>query len=50
MSLFIEHRKSPEAAEIVANLMAKEYSWSEEKKNKEIKHYLDYVKKTVSFI
>ncbi|MHA1992879.1 MAG: glycerol-3-phosphate dehydrogenase/oxidase [Candidatus Hodarchaeales archaeon] len=50
MSLFIEHRKSPEAAEIVANLMAKEYSWSEEKKNIEIKHYLDYVKKTVSFI
>ncbi|GAH08584.1 unnamed protein product, partial [marine sediment metagenome] len=50
MSLFIDHRKSPEVAEIVADLMAKEYSWGEKKKKIEIRHYLEYVKKTVSFI
>ncbi|MHA2039449.1 MAG: glycerol-3-phosphate dehydrogenase/oxidase [Promethearchaeota archaeon] len=50
MSLFIDHRKSPEAAEIVADLMAKEYSWSEEKKNMEIQQYLEYRKQTVSFL
>ena len=50
MSLFIDHRKSSEVAGIVADLMAKEYSWSEEKKKMEILHYIEYVKKTVSFI
>jgi len=50
MGLFIDHRKSPETAEIVADLMAKEYSWSEEKRKLEIQDYLKYVKKTVSFI
>jgi glycerol-3-phosphate dehydrogenase len=50
MSIFIDHRKSSEVAEIVADLMANEYSWSEEKKEKEIQHYLEYVKKTISFI
>ena len=50
MSLFIDHRKAPEAVEIVADLMAKEYSWSEEKKKIEIQNYLEYVKRTISFI
>ncbi len=50
MSLFIDHRKSTKVAEIVADLMANEYSWSEEKKKMEIQHYLEYIKKTVSFI
>ncbi|MCK4384138.1 MAG: FAD-dependent oxidoreductase, partial [Candidatus Lokiarchaeota archaeon] len=50
MSLFIDHRKSSEVAEIVADLMAKEYSWNEEKKKMEIRDYLEYVEKTVSFI
>jgi hypothetical protein len=30
--------------------MAKEYRWNDEKKMQEIKNYIDYVKKTVSFI
>ena len=50
MSLFIGHRKASEVAEIVADLMANEYSWSEEKTKIEIQHYLEYIKKTVSFI
>ena len=50
MSLWIHHKKAPEAAKKVSELMAKEYSWSEEKKNKEFETYIDYIKKTVSFI
>ena len=50
MSLWIDHRKAPAAAKKVAELMAKEYSWSEEKKIHEIEIYLDYIKKTVAFI
>ena len=50
MSLWIRHDKAREAAEKVAEIMAKEYSWSEDKKNSEIESYVDYVKKTVAFI
>ena len=50
MSLWIRHNKAHEAAKKVAEIMAKEYSWSEEKKNSEIESYLDYIKKTVVFI
>ncbi|TFG22572.1 MAG: glycerol-3-phosphate dehydrogenase/oxidase [Promethearchaeota archaeon] len=50
MSLWISHKKAPEAAKKVAEIIAKEYSWSEEKKNKEIETYIEDVKKTVSFI
>ena len=50
MSMYIDHRKAPEVTEIVAELMVKEYSWSEEKKKTEIQDYLKYVDKTVSFI
>lgn len=50
MSLWISHKKALEAAKKVAELMAEEYSWNEEKKNKEIDIYVDYIKKTVSFI
>ncbi|MFX0187591.1 MAG: FAD-dependent oxidoreductase [Candidatus Hodarchaeota archaeon] len=50
MSLWISHKKALEAAKKVAELMAEEYSWNEEKKNEEIDIYLDYIKKTVSFI
>ena len=39
-----------EAAEKVARIMQKEYSWDDETKNNEIQTYLDYVKKSVSFI
>ncbi len=34
----------------VAELMAKEYSWSEHKKEEEIRVYLDYIKNSVLFI
>jgi len=50
MSLWIDHSKAPEAAEKVAKIMANEYSWDYDQKNKEIQKYLDYVSKTVSFI
>ncbi|MFX1339439.1 MAG: FAD-dependent oxidoreductase [Promethearchaeota archaeon] len=50
MSLWIRHDKARLASEKVAELMAKEYSWSEDTKNIEIENYIDYVKKTVAFI
>ena len=50
MSLWIKHDKALEAAEKVAKIMAKEYSWSEDIKNNEIQTYIEYVKKTVAFI
>jgi glycerol-3-phosphate dehydrogenase len=50
MSLWIRHERALEAAEKVAKLMAKEYSWSESQKNKEIETYMDYITKTIEFI
>jgi glycerol-3-phosphate dehydrogenase len=50
MSLWISHKRVNEAATKVAEIMAKEYRWNDEKKMQEIKNYIDYVKKTVSFI
>ncbi len=50
MSLWISHKRAFEAAKKVADLMAKEYNWNEERKTQEINTYVDYVKKTVSFI
>ncbi len=50
MSLWIHHRRASEAAEKVARIMEKEYSWDNETRNREIQIYLDYIKKTVSFI
>ncbi|MFX0164565.1 MAG: FAD-dependent oxidoreductase [Candidatus Hodarchaeota archaeon] len=50
MSLWIGHKNAIKAAEIVADIMAREYDWNEEKKKQEINAYIEYVKKTVSFI
>jgi len=50
MSLWIDHKKAPEVAKIVAEIMAEEYSWNNNRKEKEIQDYLEYIKKTVSFI
>lgn len=50
MSLWISHKNAIKAAEIVADIMATEYNWNEEKKKQEINTYIEYVKKTVSFI
>lgn len=50
MSLFIEHRKQSEAAKKVVNIMAKEYRWDENRKDQEIKNYIEYIEKTVEFI
>jgi glycerol-3-phosphate dehydrogenase len=50
MSLWVDHKRASEAAKVVAEIMAKEYSWDENKKATEIQNYLDYVEKTVSFI
>ncbi len=50
MSLRISHKRALEAAKKVAKLMAREYSWNDNKKNEEIESYMHYIKKTVSFI
>ena len=50
MSLWISHKRTFEVAKKVTDLMAKEYNWNEERKTQEINTYVDYVKKTVSFI
>lgn len=44
------HHKQPELAEKVASVMGTYYRWSATKKAREIKDYLDYVEKTVSFL
>jgi len=50
MSLWINHKKAFKAAQVVAEMMTIEYSWNETKKEEEIRLYMDYIKKTVSFI
>ncbi|MFX1273768.1 MAG: glycerol-3-phosphate dehydrogenase/oxidase [Promethearchaeota archaeon] len=50
MALFIHHKMQVQAANIVAELMASEYNWNDETKEKEIEIYSDYVKKTISFL
>ena len=50
MSLWIHHKKVAAAAEKVAEIMANEYSWSDNKKKQEIDLYMDYVNKAVTFI
>ena len=50
MSLWISHKNAKEAATTVANIMATEYSWEEDKMKHEITAYINYVKKTVSFV
>ncbi|MFW9949845.1 MAG: FAD-dependent oxidoreductase [Candidatus Thorarchaeota archaeon] len=50
MALWIDHRKASNAAEVVADLMKREYSWDDKTKNKEIAHYIEYVEKTIAFI
>ncbi|MFX1387283.1 MAG: FAD-dependent oxidoreductase [Promethearchaeota archaeon] len=50
MSLWIDHKKAFEAARKVVEIMANEYSWDENKKKQEIEFYMDYIKKSVSFI
>jgi glycerol-3-phosphate dehydrogenase len=50
MSLWINHKDVNEAAIKVADIMAKEFGWDEDRKQDEISNYIEYVKKTVSFI
>jgi glycerol-3-phosphate dehydrogenase len=50
MSLWINHKAAHETAIKVADIMAMEYDWDDDKKKKEINAYIEYVKKTVSFI
>jgi len=50
MSLWISHKNAIKAATIVADIMATEYDWNEDKKKQEINAYIEYVKKTVFFI
>jgi len=50
MFLWISHKNAIKAATIVADIMATEYNWNEDKKKQEINAYIEYVKKTVSFL
>ncbi|MHA2282123.1 MAG: FAD-dependent oxidoreductase [Promethearchaeota archaeon] len=50
MSLWIDHKITSKAVRKVAELMATEYLWDDDQKDKEIQIYLDYISKTVSFI
>ncbi|MHA1292235.1 MAG: glycerol-3-phosphate dehydrogenase/oxidase [Promethearchaeota archaeon] len=50
MSLFISHKNQLSAAKKVAELMAKEYNWNEEKVKEEIDIFINYIKKTIAFI
>lgn len=50
MSLWISHKNADKAAEIVADLIATEYSWDEDKKKEEIDSYMHYIKRTTFFI
>ncbi|UCC21168.1 MAG: glycerol-3-phosphate dehydrogenase/oxidase [Promethearchaeota archaeon] len=50
MSLWIDHRNALEAANNIAEIMANEYSWDENKKSQEIEVYMDYINKSTSFI
>jgi len=49
MAILIHHKKQKIVAEKVAEIMAKEYGWNEEKKSEEIKIHLDHIKKTIFF-
>ena len=50
MSLWFHHKKVAAAPEKVAEIMANEYSWSDNKKKQEIDSYMDYMNKAVIFI
>ncbi|KKK43711.1 hypothetical protein LCGC14_0683980 [marine sediment metagenome] len=50
MALWIAPSSVLKATKKVAELMVKEYSWTEDKKNQEIETYLDYNKKTLEFL
>jgi glycerol-3-phosphate dehydrogenase len=50
MAIKIHHENQQGAAEKVAEFIANEYSWSDERKNQEIEEYLNYIQKTVSFV
>jgi glycerol-3-phosphate dehydrogenase len=50
MALWIDHRKALKASQIVAELMSEEYSWNKKKKEEEINLFIEYIRKTTSFI
>ncbi len=50
MALWIHHKQQLKAAKKVAEIMASEYSWNDERKTQEVDFYMNYIKKTVAFI
>ncbi|TFG05104.1 MAG: glycerol-3-phosphate dehydrogenase/oxidase, partial [Promethearchaeota archaeon] len=50
MALWIKHERALEAAEKIAKIMAREYSWSDGKKKQEIDNYMEYIKKATEFL
>ena len=49
ISIKVHHKKQPEIAEKIANIMAEVYGWDENSKKNEIKQYIDHIKKSIWF-
>ncbi len=49
IAIKIHHSKQRIVAEKVADIMATFYSWNDKTKSNEIKHYMDYIRKTIWF-
>ncbi len=49
ISIKVHHKKQPEIAEKIANIMTEVYGWDENIKQNEIKQYIDYIKRTIWF-
>ena len=49
ISMKVHHKKQPEIAEKIANIMAEVYRWDENTKQNEIKQYIDHIKRTIWF-
>jgi glycerol-3-phosphate dehydrogenase len=50
MALWIHHKQQFEATKKIADIMASEYSWNDQKKAQEIDLYMGYIEKTVAFL
>ena len=49
ISMKVHHKKQPEIAEKIANIMADVYGWDETTKKSEIKQYIDHIGRTIWF-
>jgi len=49
ISMKVHHKKQPEIAEKIANIMAEVYGWDENTKQNEISQYIEHIKRTIWF-